>query len=142
MWGYLTEFWNAITEVVVEAGTYTADWFQSIGNAVAGAVGGLFDWLLHYGNDFFVFMGWLISGIGHIFVIITAPLSYFFTFLKAFWLNASKSPVEIVAALNVSSPSADAIFQFIPYWDTMTYILGVGVLVIGAVGIIYLLLRV
>lgn len=142
MWGYLQEFWGAVSGVVINAWDFTAEYFQSIGNAVAGAVGGLFDWLLHYGNDFFVFLGWLISGIGHIFVIFTAPLSYIFTFLKSFWLNAAKPPVEIAAALNASSTSAAAIFSLIPYWDTMTSVLGVAMLVVGGVGIIYLLLRV
>jgi hypothetical protein len=141
MWGYLQEFWDAVSGVVLDAWEYTAEWFQAVGNAVAGAVGGLFDWLLHYGNDFFVFMGWLISGIKQLFVIFTAPMSYVFTFLKAFWQTATKPPIEIEGALNVST-NAMGILQSIPYWATLTIVLGVGVLVVGAVGIIYLLLRI
>ncbi|GAI38972.1 unnamed protein product, partial [marine sediment metagenome] len=60
-WGFLGEFWDAITGATINAWEYTADWFKQIGLAVAGAIGGLFDYLIHYFSDLFVFLGWLFS---------------------------------------------------------------------------------
>lgn len=142
MWGFLSEFWDAIQEVVIAGGIYTIDFFQSIGNAVAGALGGAFDWLLHYINDFFIFAGWVLTQVKTLFIIFTAPLSYFYSFLKGFWGEVSGPPVEMPSVLNVYSTSTLQILDAIPYWDTMTAMLGVLVLVVGAGGIIYLLMRI
>ncbi|GAI17084.1 unnamed protein product, partial [marine sediment metagenome] len=66
-WGFLGEFWDAITGATINAWEYTADWFKQIGLAVAGAIGNLFDFLIHYINDLFVFLGWLFSAIKELF---------------------------------------------------------------------------
>ena len=142
MWGYLTEFWNAITGVVVEAGNYTADFFQSIGNAVAGAIGGAFDWFLHFGFDTYTFIRWVADSFSQLFVFLTSPLSYFYQFLKAFFVNISAPPTGIDSGLTQYATSTLDIFQAIPYWDTLTLILGVGVLVAGAVGLVALFLKI
>lgn len=142
MWGYLTEFWDAITGVVVEAGNYTADFFQSIGNAVAGALGGAFDWLLHFLWDTYTFARWILDTFSQLFIFLTSPLSYFYQFLKAFFLNIAKPPVEISSVLTQYATSTNAIFQTIPLWGTLTLILGVGVLIAGAVGLISLFLKI
>ena len=63
IWGYLSEFWDNITEVVVStlgnSITYTIEFFQSVGNAVAGAIGSLFDDLIHHIYDVFLVIYWL-----------------------------------------------------------------------------------
>ena len=142
MWGFLAEFWNAITEVVVGGATYTIDFFQSIGNAVAGAVGGAFDWLLHFLFDGVVFARWVLDSFAQLFNFITAPLSYIFQFLKSFWLNLIKPPVEISSSLTQYATSTNGIFTSIPYWDTMVLILIVGLLVVGGVGLMALFLKI
>jgi hypothetical protein len=142
MWGYLSEFWNAITGVSLDAWNYTAEFFQSIGNAVAGALGGAFDWLWHNVNDFFIFAGWVLTQVKTLFIIFTAPLSYFYSFVKGFSGSVFKPPVEIPAILNVYSTSTLQIFNAIPYWDTMTAMLGVALLLVGAGGVIYLLMKI
>ena len=142
MWGFLAEFWNAITEVVVGGATYTVDFFQSIGNAVAGAVGGAFDWLLHFLFDGVVFVRWVLDSFAQLFTFITAPLSYAFQFLKSFWLNLIKPPVEISSSLTQYATSTQDIFQAIPYWDTITLVLGIGILVAGAIGLVALFLKI
>lgn len=142
MWGYLQEFWDAITGVVVEAGNYTAAWFQSLGNAVAGAIGGAFDWFFHYIYDTFIFARWLLSGFSQLFSFFTAPLSYIYQFVKPFWLNAIKPPPAIDSALTQYATSTMAVLNTIPYFDTLTLILGIGVLLAGAVGLITLFLKI
>lgn len=141
MWGYLGEFWDAVTGAVVEAGVYTADFFYSIGNAVAGAMGGAFDWLLHFFYDTFIFLRWVLAAFSHLFVFITAPVSYFFQFLNSFWLNLTKPPVTIDGGLTEYASSSAAIFQAIPYWETMMICLGAALLIGGAVGIVALFLK-
>jgi len=70
-WGFLGEFWNAITEKTLDAWVYTVDWFQQIGLATAGALGNLLDYLIHSLSDFFVFLGWLFSAIKELVLAIT-----------------------------------------------------------------------
>lgn len=138
MWGFLQEFWDAITAV----GETSVEWFQNIGLAVSGAIGGAFDWLLHYINDFFIFLGWLFAGLRAIYSIFIAPMSFFANFLNNFWAGVSQSPIVIDSSLNVSSSGANAIFSLIPAWGTMGYILGICLIVVGSFGIIFLLMRI
>jgi hypothetical protein len=142
MWGFLTEFWGAITEVVVGGATYTVSFFQSIGNAVAGAVMGAFDWFLHFGFDTYTFIRWVADSFSQLFVFLTSPLSYFYQFLKAFFLNITKPPIEIAGGITQYATSTQSIFQAIPYWDTMTLILGIGLLLAGAIGLVALFLKI
>ena len=138
MWGYLAEFWGAIQTV----GDYTVDFFQSIGNAVAGAIGGAFDWFLHFGFDTYTFIRWIADSFSQLFVFLTSPLSYFYQFLKAFFVNISAPPITISSGITQYATSTQEIFNAIPYWDTLTLILGVGVLVAGAFGLIALFLKI
>lgn len=142
MWGFLSEFWDAITGITIDAWEYTSDWFKQIGLSVAGALGAVFDWLLHYVNDFFIFMGWIFSGLRTLFIIFITPMTFFASFLKNFWSAAIQSPISIDDSLNVSSSGALAIFNLIPYWSTVGTILGVCLIAVAAFGILFLLLRI
>lgn len=53
VFGYLSEFWNSITEKTIEAWQFTADWFQQVGNAVAGALGNVLLFPFKIMFDFF-----------------------------------------------------------------------------------------
>jgi len=142
MWGFLQEFWDAVASTTISAWEYTDSWFKNIGLAVAGAIGGAFDWLLHYVSDFFIFLGWIFAGLRTLFSIFIAPMSFFANFLRNFWGSATQSPVAIADNLNIYSTSTMAIFNAIPAWDTMTYVLGICLLLVGAFGVIYLLMRI
>lgn len=141
MWGYLSEFWDSVSGVALDAWDYTADWFYQVGNAVAGAIGGLFDWLLHYLHDLFVFAGWLFTALKLFFTTLTMPLTYVYSFVKAFFLQAVKAPVEVSSELVFNSYSTTYIFNAIPHWQTLSAFLGVAVLLVGGVGVLYVLLR-
>ena len=142
MWGFLQEFWDAVSATTINAWEYTADFFKNIGLAVAGAMGGAFDWLLHYVSDFFIFLGWIFGGLRTLFSIFTAPMSFFANFLHNFYNAAMQNPVAIASDLNIYSTSTLAIFNSIPAWGTMTYILGICLIAVAAFGIIYLLMSI
>lgn len=141
MWDYLSQFWDAITGVIVDAGSYSVEWFQNIGNAVAGAIGGMFSWLIHYFNDFFIFTGWIFSILKELVLVFTLPIFFIFNFLKAFTISAFSSPV-IPGAEYYFSPGTMAVFQSIPYWNVMIGVLGMTILIVIGVAILKILLKV
>jgi len=141
MWGFLGEFWSTITQTTINAWEYTVDWFQNIGLAVAGALGGLFDWLLHYLNDLFLFAGWIWHGIATLFTIIIYPFEFIFSFIYAFFNNALAAPVIIDPALSVVSTTTSEILGAIPYWTTLIYILGIAIIAIVGFSLILLILK-
>ena len=141
MWDYIAQFWDALTEVVVSAGTYSVEWFQNIGNAVAGAFGGLFDWIIHYINDFFIFLGWIFTMITQLIKTFTLPISYIFNFLKAFTISAFSSPQTADLSYSFSSEIM-GVFEAIPYWNVILLVLAVGILVIIGFSIFRLLLKI
>lgn len=92
VWDYLAQFWDAVVAVTVGGVEYTVGWFQAIGNAVAGAVGNLFEFLIRGFSDFIVFLGWSGEMLGDIFGAIISPLNFIFLFFKSFFVSLSSSP--------------------------------------------------
>jgi len=129
-WGYLGEFWNAITGV----GDYTIAWFQSVGNAVAGAVGNLFEFVNHSLSDVFVFGGWFFSVLGNLIGKLWLPINYIFNFFKSFAEKAFSTPVN--PDIWNFNDEIKSVFENIPYWNTITLVLGVCILIIFSVAIL------
>lgn len=128
-WGYLSEFWNATTEVIVSGGTYTVDWFKSAGNAIAGAIGALFADLIHHFYDCLAIVLYLIDNLSNLFAIIFTPLTWIFNFVKGFFVSAFSTPIEPTITW-VFNTEILANFQSIPYWNTFTYMLGAGIAIL------------
>jgi len=125
VWGYLSEFWNAITQEVVEAGVYTIGWFESIGNAVAGAIGSLFEDLIHHIYDVFYVFQYLIDNLQSLFDIVLTPLAWVFNFVKGFFISAFIE--DIPPAITWTFPDeVVGVFNSIPYWDVLTFGIGAG----------------
>lgn len=141
MFDYLVEFWSEITEVVVSAGTYTVDWFESVGNAVAGAIGGMFAWLIHYLNDFFIFLGWVFSILKELILCFILPISYIFNFLKAFTISAFSAPQTAELGYSFSA-GVLSVFDEIPYWSTVATVLGIALLVGVGVAILKVIMSI
>jgi len=141
MWDYLSQFWDAITGVIVDAGSYSVEWFQSVGNAVAGAIGGMFSWLVHYFNDFFIFTGWIFSILKELILVFTLPIFFIFNFLKAFTISAFSSPITAGASYSFD-PETMAVFENIPYWTTIVSVLSFTVLIVIGVAILKIILQV
>jgi len=140
-WGFLGEFWNAVTAKTINAWEYTADWFKQIGLAVAGAIGGLFDYLIHYMSDFFVFLAWIFSALAELVTAITYPMTYVGSFLRAFVANAISTPPEPEVSYTFATSTME-IFEAIPYWSVMSSVLGVCILVLGGVAIVLLITKI
>jgi uncharacterized membrane protein len=131
MWGYLDEFWGSITDV----GSTTIAWFQNVGNAVAGAIGNLFESTLHYINDTWVFLGWIFSVIGQLVSLFLLPLNFIFQFLKGFLSSAFATPTDYSFTW---SSEILAVFNHIPLWSTMSLVLGVCLSILALVAILWL----
>lgn len=141
MWDYLSQFWDAITGVVADAGTYSIEWFQNVGNAVAGAIGGMFSWLIHYFNDFFIFLGWIFSILKELISVFTLPVYYVFNFLKSFTTSAFSNPISPGVSYSFS-PGVMSVFESLPYWNVIISVLGVSVLIVIGVAIMKALLQI
>lgn len=124
-WGYLTEFWSKIVNV----GDYTIAWFQGIGNAVAGAVGSLFEDLIHHFYDLLYIFQYLLEQLGTLFSIIFTPLTWIFNFVKGFFVSAFSTPLEPQITW-VFSDDIIAVFNAIPYWNIFMWAIGSGVAIL------------
>jgi len=129
MWGYLQEFWSQIQTITTNAWEYPASWFQNVGNAIAGAVGNLFGFVLHFINDVSVLLGWIGTCLSHLLAIFFLPLQYIFNFLKNFFLSAFAAPVA-PDHLYTFSPEILAVFDAIPYWTEVKMVLAIGVSIV------------
>jgi len=125
MWGYLSEFWGAVSQV----GDYTVTWFQSLGNAVAGAIGGLLEDLTHHFYDIFYIAQWFLDNLGEMLATAFTPLTWIFNFVKGFFVSATMSLEELgieVPEINLISDNVKAVFEIVPYMNLLlTAIAGV-----------------
>lgn len=128
MFGYLSEFWDAVVGETLTAWEYTADWFKQIGNAVAGAIGNLFYFVLHYINDLFVFLGWLFTILRELISYMLMPMTFALSFLKGFFSKAFATPTDFTDYSWASNVLG--IFSAIPYWNTIITVLTVAIFLV------------
>ena len=121
VWGYLAEFWDKLTDV----GDYTIAWFQGIGNAVAGAIGSLFEDLIHHIYDVFYIFQYLIDQLQTLISILFTPLTWVFNFVKGFFISAFADPIEPTITWTFDDQYL-AVFQAIPYWNILMFGIGAG----------------
>ena len=126
IWGYLTEYWNAITESVVStlgnSITYTIEFFENIGNAVAGAIGSLFDDIIHHIYDVFLLFSWLFDNLANMFNIAFTPLFWIFSFTRGFLASATSTLSELgidVDAFEIYNTDVASFFNTIPYFSQL-----------------------
>jgi len=93
IYNWLSQFWESLTSV----GDYTIEFFQNIGNAVAGAMGGVLEAMFHSLLDFFIAIWYLMEYIIAIFKNLLAPILYIFNFLKSIFINLTSSVDEVPA---------------------------------------------
>jgi len=89
IFGYLSQFWNSVTS----ATTDTVAWFQSVGNAVAGALGNLV--LIPFRGLFEVILalGWTIVQIVHLVGVIFSPIVFLGIYLYKVSVSFFFTPV-------------------------------------------------
>lgn len=141
VWGYLSEFWDSITETVVGGITYTAVWFENIGNAVAGAIGGFFDDLIHHIYDLFYLVLWFFDNLQEMFSIAFTPLLWIFNFAKGFLSSATSSIEELgleVNSFDLYTTDVNNFISAIPHFSL--FVSGIGAL-LGIFFVIYIVKR-
>lgn len=119
-WGYLSEFWNSIASSTVSAGEYTVGWFENIGNAVAGAIGGLFEDLVHHIYDLFYLIRWFLDGLQELFSIIISPLTWGYNFARGLFASAFSTAEELgleTGEIEEIGSNVSAFFEVFPYID-------------------------
>lgn len=119
MWGYLSEFWDAITAV----GDYSIEWFESVGNAVAGAIGGIFEDLTHHFYDVFYIIQWFLSNLGSMLSIAFTPLTWIFNFVRGFFVSATSSLETLgieLPAITILTDNVSAFFNAMPYFSLLS----------------------
>jgi len=136
VWEYLQQFWQSIVEVA----NYPVEFFQNIGNAVAGAIGGLFESFFHFFNDLGLIFYWLAEQLKFIFLGLLSPVSYVFNTIKFFWVSAFQTP-ETPELSYTFSENILAVFNSIPHWDIVSSILASIVILVMGLAIIRLFLR-
>lgn len=139
-WGYLSQFWNSVSSTTLNAWEYTQGWFYNLGNAVAGAIGGLFDWIIHYFNDFLCFISYFAHNLAIIFNQLLAPIKYLFVFSSNFFSNSFSSPIPQTTFTGFSTTTI-TFLKSLPYWNDITFILGIILLGLGGIAILKLFLK-
>jgi len=140
-WGYLGEFWDSVNSTTLNAWEYTEGWFQNIGNAVAGALGNLFNFINHNVSDLFVFLGWFFSNLSFIFGQLISPIKYLFTFSKFFFGVALDEPSTTTEIWSFSTTTI-SVFDAIPYWSEISIVLAIAILLIFGIAILKLFTRI
>lgn len=127
MFGWLTEFWNAITDVVVGSTTYTIDFFKQIGSAVAGAIGNIFLLPLQIIVDFGLAIGWILAQILNILFDIIAPFRFVAIFLYTFITSLFSQPAQV--NLFTQNQQSLSFLSSLPYWSVLSTII-IGLVVV------------
>lgn len=128
--GFLTEFWDSIAEVVISGGTYTVDWFKSLGNAVAGAVGNIFIIPLKAIVEF----GLAIAYIFKIIILIAKNFFGYFEYLGVFFSKIADF-ISVEPTQNNLFTQSQAItngLANIPFWGTMQTVI-IGCIFLGGI---------
>lgn len=142
VWGYLSNFWDSVTEsIATTTGSiiqYPVSFFQSIGNAVAGAVGDLFDTFFHSFSDIFIFLTWSFSVFGNILAHLAFPITFIYNFFKGVFFYAFTAPSAPDIPYTFSTTTI-SVLQAIPYWDSFATALGVILIMICGISVLKLL---
>lgn len=133
IYNWLSQFWNSITSV----GTYTIEFFQNIGNAVAGAMGGVLEAIFHTTLDFFISIWYLTEYVIAIFKNLLAPILYIFNFIKSIFINLT-TPVDEVPAFQFNAEALELLNK-VPNFSLILTILGGILCLLGIIAIIKVL---
>ena len=116
---YFTQLWNKITAVA----DYPIAFFQNIGDAVGGAIGGFFTEIIHMISDAGIFFLFLFQIAKSIFLVILNPLIYLLTLIYTFISNLFNFNFSYEAPIEISE-TAQEILNFIPYWSVLSTVIG------------------
>jgi hypothetical protein len=132
---YFVSFWNSITSSTASttsnAVTYGVDFFQNIGNAVAGAIGNIFLVPFHFLIDFGLALGWVFENLIKFFGYILMPFEFLITFFGVFVQSIVAGNSVPATPLFVQNSQALALVQSFPLMSTLGLVLAGLVVVAG-----------
>ena len=91
--------------------------------------------LYHAINDIFTFLGWLFFNITQFLHNLFLPVNYIFQYIKGFTDNAFQPAIPQTAIWTFPAGIND-LFNSIPYWTTISHVLGLAFFVILGVAIL------
>lgn len=145
IWGYLFEYWDEITGAVASTTenliSYPIEFFQNIGNAVGGAIGSIFDGFFHTFSDITLFFSWAGDMLGAIFSKLALPFTFIYSFFKNIYSFGFATPPEPELTY-VFATSTMEVFEAIPYWSTISMVLGVGLIIFTGLAVFKLIIRI
>jgi hypothetical protein len=96
--------------------------------------------MIQTASDFLVYLGWLFENTGILIGKIFLPVQYIYTFLKNFGTSALSNPV-IPDEIWTFDNEILGVFAGIPYWNTIIFVLVLGLSILFAVFILKTFLR-
>lgn len=114
---YLSQFWEAITS----ATEGTIEWFESVGNAVAGALGNLLFYPLQAIFDILLAVAYLFTLLWNFLIFLFKPILFLSVFLVNAFLGIFQpvEPEDIFDGVDFSA--AIAFFEALPFWSLFVF---------------------
>jgi len=125
---YLSQFWNQISD----ASANTVAWFQSVGNAVAGALGYIILTPLQAVVDFGLALSWIFSNLINIIVNFLSPLKFLAVFFSQFLNSILSISNDPQTGFVFDSNALAIITGIIPLWSVLSSVLA-GIIVLAGV---------
>lgn len=91
-------------------------------------------------SDFLIFLGWVFENTGLLIGKIFLPVQYIYTFLKNFGASALSNPITPNEIWTFDDEIL-AVFNAIPYWNTIIFVLVLGISILFIVFILKTFLR-
>lgn len=91
-------------------------------------------------SDFLIFLGWVFENTGILIGKIFLPVQYIYTFLKNFGISALQDP-QMPEEIWTFNSEILAVFDAIPYWNIIIYVLVLGLSILFVFFILKTFLR-
>lgn len=92
-------------------------------------------------SDFIIFLGWVFENFGILVGKIFLPVQYIFTFLKNFGTYVFSTPIIPDEEIWIFNTGILSIFGSIPYWETIIFVLLLGLSILFIVAILKTFLK-
>lgn len=120
---YISWFWGK----VVGATADTAEWFKSLGNAVAGALGAFLLPIFQVFIDVIIVVQYFVQQLVDILQNIAQIPSWLFYFLTGFFSNLQSTTLHLESAWDTGIIHY---LNYIPFWETLSTAIGFALMAI------------
>lgn len=119
---YLSQFWDSITSATADS----VEWFQSLGNAVAGAMGNILLYPLQVMVDFGLAIVYFVSQVWSLISIFFAPFWFVVAWATAV-VNAATQTYQTSPLFSEVTADVSNFFNSLPYWSALTSVIAAGI---------------